>query len=342
MVDSYEPMPNVIKLRKEINLPIFVIIIGIVIGVYHWFSYLFPFTNNAFVATNITPVAADVSGYVTKVYVKNGEAVKKGAPLIRVYQKPYQLALDYAKSKYEQAIERIAVIEHQTKRTRALLNAANYDYEKAKLRFNYKDNKAVRQAIPMLEIKELNYSLHAAEKKRDALQHQIEIEDQQIVEQKKKVSALKAAMDNAQVNFNLTILKAPADGYVDNMYISNFTPVKIHEPLFSFVDSSQWWVQANFDETDLRRIRPGDKAYIILRMYYFHKFFHGEIVYTIWPANRQTTSSRSQQQIVKNENEWLLIPQRLPLQIKILDPDPNFPLQPGASAYVYLKAHTHD
>ena len=331
-----------LKIKKEVNLPIIVIVIGILVGVYHWFSYLVPFTNNAFVATNITPVAADVSGYVTKVYVKNGEAVKKGAPLIRVYQKPYQLALEYARAKHEQAIERIAVIQHQTKKTRDLLKAANYEYEKAKLRYRYKDNKAVRQAIPMLEIKELDYSLHAAKKKRDALINQIKIEDQQIIEQTKKVRALKAAMDNAQVNLNLTILKAPSDGFVDNMYISNNTPVKIHEPLFSFVDNTQWWVQANFDETDLRRIRPGDEATIILRMYYFHKVFHGVIVNSIWPANRQETSHRSQQQVVKNENEWLLIPQRLPLQIKILDPDPNFPLQPGASAYVYLKAHTHD
>ena len=65
-------MLKVVKLsKKEINLPIIVIIIGIAIGVYHWFSYLVPFTNNAFVATNITPIAADVSGYVTKLYVKH-------------------------------------------------------------------------------------------------------------------------------------------------------------------------------------------------------------------------------------------------------------------------------
>ena len=326
---------------KKINLPIVVIVIGSMIGIYHWFSYLIPITNSAFIATNVTPVAADVSGYVTKVYVKNGEAVKKGDPLFRVYQKPYELALDYSAAKYEQAFARIAVIEHQTKKTRDLLKAANYEYEKARLRYQYKDNKTVRQAVPMLEIKELYYSLHAFKKKRDALINQIKIEDQQIIEQQHKVRALKASWENAKVNLNLTIIRAPSDGYVDNMYLSNNTPVKIHEPLFSFVDTTQWWVQANFDETDLRRIRPGDKAYVILRMYYFHKLFHGEIVNTIWPANRQKTSDRSQQQIVKNENEWLLIPQRLPLQIKILDPDPNFPLQPGASAYVYLKAHSH-
>lgn len=336
-------MLPVIKLSKsEINLPVIVLFIGLAIGVYHWFSYYIPFTNNAFVATNTMPVAADVSGFITKVYVKNGQMVKAGAPLIEVYPVPYRLAYEYAKASYEQAIEKIGVIEHETKRTRDLLAAANYNMEKARIRYEYKDNRSVREAVPKLEIKELGYSLQRAIKQRDALRNQIEIEDQQIVEQRKKVNALKAAMDNALVNLNLTIVRAPADGYADNMFISEGTPVKIHEPLFSFVDTTKWWIQANFDETDLRRIRPGDQAIVFLRMYYFHKIFHGKIVNQIWPANRQKTSDRSQQQIVHNENEWLLLPQRLPLQIQILDPDPNFPLHPGASAYVYLKAHTHD
>lgn len=335
-------MLPVIKLSKsEINLPVIVLIIGLLIGVYHWFSYFIPFTNNAFVATNTMPVAADVSGFVTKIYVKNGEPVKAGAPLFEVYPIPYQLDYDYAKARYEEAIEKIGVIERETEKTQALLDAANYDLQTAKIRYKLKDNRSVREAIPLLEIKELGFSLHGAEKKVDALRKQIAIEDQQIVEQKKTVLALKAAMSNAQVNLDLTIVRAPADGYADNMFISNGTPVKIHEPLFSFIDTTKWWIQANFDETDLRRIRPGDEAIIFLRMYYFHKIFHGRIVNKIWPANRQKTADRSQQQIVQNENEWLLLPQRLPLQIQIIDPDPNFPLHPGASAYVYLKAHTH-
>lgn len=335
-------MQKIFKVSKnEVNLPVIVIVIAIAIGLFHLFSYMIPFTNNAFVATNIAPVAADVSGFITKVYVKNGQHVKKNDPLIKVYQKPYRLAYEFAKASYNEAIERIHVIEQQTMRTRQLLKAAIYDYEKAKLEYQYKDNIRVREAVPALEIKKLHYNLQFKEKKRDALQQQIAVEDQQIVQQKRRVEALKASMDNALVNLNLTIVRAPSDGMVDNMYISSGTPIKIHDPLFSFIDTKNWWIQANFDETDLRRIRPGDEAIIILRMYYFRKVFHGIIVNDIWAANRQSTVTRTQQQHVTNENAWLLIPQRLPLQIKIIDPDPNYPFQPGTSAYVYLKAHTH-
>ncbi len=90
-------MKDLLKtIKNEITFPIIVIIVGLFIGFYHLFSYLIPFTDNAFVATNVTPIAADVSGYITKIHVKNGQAVKKNDPLFVVYQKPYELA--YKKS----------------------------------------------------------------------------------------------------------------------------------------------------------------------------------------------------------------------------------------------------
>ena len=86
----------------------------------------------------------------------------------------------------------------------------------------------------------------------------------------------------------------------------------------------------------MRHARPGDRVTIVLRMYYFEKIFHGVIVNHVWAANRQNINARTQQQVVVNRNEWLNLPQRFPLQIKVLDPDPRYPLNPGASAYVYI------
>ena len=147
-------------LKDEINLPIIVIIIGFLIAIYHIFSFLIPVTNHAFIATNTSPVAADVSGYITKVYVTNGQYVKKNDPLIRVYRKPYRLKYEYAKAKYEEALEKIKVIERRTNRTRELLAAANYDYQRLELIYNTKHKQIVSRAIPALEIKILNYERH--------------------------------------------------------------------------------------------------------------------------------------------------------------------------------------
>jgi multidrug resistance efflux pump len=263
--------------------------------------------------------------------------VKAGDPLFEVYQPPYQLAYEAAKAKYEEAIEHVKVIELQTEKTTSLLNAAKFEYEKAQYEYNLKNASSVEQALSKLEIKELHYNLMSIEKTMESFKKQIAIEDQQIIQQKKLIQVLKAEMDNAKVNLDLTVVTAPSDGVIDNLYIGVGTPVKIREPLFSFIDTSKWWVQANFNETDLRNVRVGDDATIILRTYYFDKIFHGKVVNTMWAADRKITDPRSQQQKITQTNQWLLEPQRFPVQIEILDPDPKYPFNPGASAYVYIK-----
>jgi membrane fusion protein (multidrug efflux system) len=330
-------MPPVFKvLKKEINFPVIIVAIGLLIGIYHIFSYLIPFTDDAFVVTNIAPIAADVEGYITHLYVKNGQAVKKGEPLFMVYQKPYRLAYQHDKAKYEEALEEIKVIQRKTDKTVSLLRATEFELKKARYNYLLKSDSTLSLAVSAMEIKDLLYTMQAMEHQKISLQQQVAIEKQKIQKQKKTVKALNAQMNNAKVNLDLTTVRAPADGMIDNMYISVGTPIKIHQPLFSFIDTAHWWIQANFNETDLRKVRVGDKVTIILRMYYWDRIFHGRVVNNIWAADRQVTSERSQQQKVSNENQWLLLPQRFPLQIEILDPDPKYPLNPGASAYVYI------
>jgi membrane fusion protein, multidrug efflux system len=322
--------------RKKINLPWIVVFIALIIGIFHLFSYLIPFTDNAFVVTNVTPVAADVSGFITDIHVKNGQRVKKDQPIFTVYRVPYQLAYQQAKADYLEGIKKIEVFKKQIKRSQALIQSVDSELAKVDYELRLKKGSYVAQAVSILEIKKLHYDSDTLKHKRISLQQEVEVLLAQIEQQKHTIQSLKAKKDNAQINLDLTIVRAPSNGVIDNMYISPNTPIKIHEPIFSFIDTSNYYIQANFNETDLRRVRIGDKAYIILRMYYFDKIFHGVVVNSLWAAERQSTAPKSQMQLVRNENEWLLLPQRFPLQIKILDPDPCYPLNPGASAYVYI------
>ena len=258
--------------------------------------------------TNVTPIAADVSGFVTKIYVSNGTVVKKDEPLFEVYQKPYQLEYDHASAKYKEAVEHLKVIEQETEKTTALLKAAKFSYEKAQYEFDLKNASSVHEALSKLEVKKRNYDMQTAKNNRHYfLAKQLAVEDQEMVKQEQTIKAAKALMHNAKVNLDLTVVRAPSDGVVDNLYIGLGTPVKIHEPLFSFIDTSTWWIQANLNETDLRNVRPGDEVIIMLRMYYFDRIFHGKVVNTMWAADRKTTIHRTQQQRLISENDWLLV-----------------------------------
>lgn len=323
-------------IRKQLNLPIIIVGLAGVIGIYHIFSYLIPFTDNAFVVTNVTPVAADVSGFITDIYVKNGQAIKKDQPIFKVYQEPYRLAFSQASADYQQGLKKVIVLQRQIDKANSLVKSTQAELAKAQYELDLKKDQVVAEAVPVLEIKKLGYDVEVLTNKLAALQHEVAILAAQVDEQHQIVASLKAKMDNAQVNLDLTVVRAPSNGVVDNMYISTNTPIKIHEPVFSFIDTTNYYIQANLNETDLRNVRVGDKVTIMLRMYYFDKIFHGVIVNTLWAADRQTTSAKTQLQKVQNENEWLLLPQRFPVQIKVLDVDPNYPLNPGASAYVYI------
>mgnify|MGYP003418402289 FL=1 len=323
-------------IRKQLNLPLIIVGFAGVIGIYHIFSYLIPFTDNAFVVTNVTPVAADVSGFITDIYVKNGQPIKKDQSIFKVYQEPYRLAFSQASADYQQGLKKVIVLQRQIDKANSLVKSTQAELAKAQYELDLKKDQVVAEAVPVLEIKKLGYDVEVLTNKLAALQHEVAILAAQVDEQQQIVASLKAKMDNAQVNLDLTVVRAPSNGVVDNMYISTNTPIKIHEPVFSFIDTTNYYIQANLNETDLRNVRVGDKVTIMLRMYYFDKIFHGVIVNTLWAADRQTTSAKTQLQKVQNENEWLLLPQRFPVQIKVLDVDPNYPLNPGASAYVYI------
>ncbi len=325
--------------KDKLNIPTLIVVIAIFAGLFHLFSYLLPFTDDAFVTTNSQVVAADTAGFIEEIYVQNGEAVKKGSPLFRVYDVPYKLAYQKAQADFLAAEANIEVIQQQTAKNKVLYSAMTQQLAKLQYQYTLKSDPSVNRSIAQLDLQNLAFDVKTQNDQVRALNKQIEIDDKQLKQQEQIVVAAKAALDIAKINLDLTIVRAGSDGIVDNMYLSVGTPVVQHQPLFSFINTNAWYVQANFNETDLRNVRPGDKVTFILRMYYFNKIFHGVVVNKLWVSDRQTTVQRTQQQVVQNENEWLKLPQRFPLQIKILDPESEFPLNPGASAFVYI--HTN-
>ena len=324
------------KLLNWINFPRFVVLIGIISAVSYLCSFLFPITDNAFVINNIRPVAADVSGYITHIYVTNGQKVKKGDPLFIVFQKPYELTYKAAISDVEVAKQGYISLKEQLLMDQATMRADEQIYKK--LLNDYQGYKDAYKtfAVLRLEVDNLEHDSKTALNNLEAIKRKVATDKSDLEVQLKKIKMLEYKAGVAKVNLDETIVKAATDGIIQNMYLSLNMPVKIHEPLFSFVDTSETFIQANFTETDLRLIKEGDKATIIPRMYLGQKMFHGVVISTNWAVARQETQANTQLQKVARENEWVLLPQRFPVQIKVLDPDPKFPLNVGASMYVYI------
>jgi len=326
------------KLKRHINFANSVITIGAITALLYIFSYLFPVTDNAFVVSNVRPVAAQVRGYVTNVYIKNGDYVKKGQKLFTVFDKPYQYAYEQLSADLETAKAKLKVAQKTLERDEQVSINQQATYIKLaqdddKFQEAYKIN-----AVSKMTLQNSEQATKAAKATWLASQKQIELDKENITAAEKEIASLSAKVKNAKVDLDETVVYAEDDGIVQNFYVSLGTPVNINQPLFSFVDAKEIYFQANFNETDLRNVHTGNDVLIFPRIYLGQKIFHGKITSDYWAANRQITDNRSQMQNVTNENQWVLLPQRMPVQIKVIDPDPKYPLRVGTSAYVYIQA----
>lgn len=206
--------------KDKLNIPTLIVVIAIFAGLFHLFSYLLPFTDDAFVTTNSQVVAADTAGFIEEIYVQNGEAVKKGSPLFRVYDVPYKLAYQKAQADFLAAEANIEVIQQQTAKNKVLYSAMTQQLAKLQYQYTLKSDPSVNRSIAQLDLQNLAFDVKTQNDQVRALNKQIEIDDKQLKQQEQIVVDAKAALDIAKINLDLTIVRAGSDGIVDNMSLS--------------------------------------------------------------------------------------------------------------------------
>ena len=326
-----------VTFKKLITVPNVIIALGIISAFVYIFSYLFPFTDNSFIVNNVRPVAAQVSGYITDLYVKNGDYVTKGQKLFTVFKKPYLYTVEQLTADLGVAESKLAVLKASYERDQLLSDNKQKIYIKlAQDTEKYTHGYRIK-SISLITLQNSQQDMQAAKDDWSAALKQLEIDKHSISAQEKQIQSISAQLKNAQVNLELTDVYSQGNGVVQNLFFAVGAPININQPLFSLVDTDELFIQANFNETDLRNVRKGSKVYIFPRMYLGRKMFHGEVISDYWSANRQEVDNRTQLQNVVNENRWILLPQRLPVIIKITDIDPHYPLRVGTSAYVYVR-----
>jgi len=168
------------RLKRNITFANSVIFIGAITALLYIFSYLFPVTDNAFVVNNVRPVAALVKGYVTNVYIKNGDNVKKGQKLFTVFDKPYRYTVEQyeadlaaAKSKLntlQKTLERDEQVSQNQQEIYTRLAQDDDKYQKA-----YKIN-----AVSLMTLQNSEQETKGAKASLAASQKQIEIDQSSI------------------------------------------------------------------------------------------------------------------------------------------------------------------
>lgn len=224
------------RLRRWVTLANIIIFIGLLTTIIYLFSFLFPFTDNAFVVNNVRPVAALANGYITSLYVQNGDTVKKGQKLFTVFQEPYIYALEQLGADLAGAEAKLAALKATYERDLKLSENEQKNYIKLKLDDQKYHKGYLLKSVSLITLQNSQQETKAAKDKWDAALKLLEIDQHQITVQENEIKSLRARLKNAKVNLEQTEVYAQSNGIVQNLFFSVGTPVNINQPLFL------WWI----------------------------------------------------------------------------------------------------
>lgn len=313
-----------------------VFLLGAFVMLGYYLLGVFHFTDNAFVVQVSTPVAPRVSGVITEVHVKNGQRVNAGDVLVKLDATSYAQKFQASVAQYEQALISLEVSTQKIKVSENSLKAAMATLDSLKNQFNAKDHPGVRAGVSQIDMSDLRNKIKAQTSQVESSKIQIGIDQLQVQMQEKQVQALKALMLSAETDLKHTSVIAAVDGVVENVFLGIGAHVSSSSGMFTLINKGETFIQANYDETELAGVKVGDRATIYPRIYLGNKSFEGVVVANPFGVSRQLNTPMSGSPYVATENKWLLLPQRLPVIIKITDIDEKYPLVNGMSTYVRL------
>jgi membrane fusion protein (multidrug efflux system) len=291
-----------------------------------------PSTDNAYVNANVINLATQVTGIVAKVQIKNQQFVKKNQILFQLDSAPFTIAVQKAQAKLKDTINAVHAQESAVKASQATL-----EEQQARLINTEKDTqrtlKLVQQKLASQSEGDLAVSnLKVAKATVKTAQHQLQQAQAQLGDQgDAQIKTAQADLANAQLDLKHTTLRASHSGFIENFSLRKGSEVTAYLPICALIEDDQWWVDANYKETQLEPIRPGQVATITLDLYP-GKSFRG-VVETI------SHGSGTSFALVPTENasgNWVKVTQRFPVRIKIIAPSQQTPLRIGASADVTI------
>lgn len=301
--------------------------------------YANPRTDDAYVHANTAALAAHVSGQIVKLSIRDNQHVNKGDLLFVVDPRPYRLALDTAKTKLNLTEIEIKTLQDTINSAAALLTERRVDAANAKQYLDRIVPLRARDFVTDNDLVEARNKLKAAEaavasasselrKAQDALG--------MLGDVNQRLRAAQEEIDDAQLNSDYCSVRAPFDGYVTNLNISEGQYANVGQPVLTLVDDRNWYVLAYFREDLLDRIRPGMRADVSL-LSYPGRSFQGEVEGIGWGLFQENGATVSGLPNVEETLNWVRLNQRFPVRIVLKRGDTDHPFRMGQTAVVTIR-----
>jgi membrane fusion protein, multidrug efflux system len=323
--------------RQRLRRPL-LFILPIVVALFGVGEYLaeepYVSTDDAFVRAAKVTINARVAGQAVEIAVRDNERVRQGQLLFRIDPEPYQIAVDHAEAQLRSARLQIGGLkatyrqqqaELQSARDTAAFDEREYDRKKALLAADF----TPRQVYDQVET-----NLKVARQHVASIEHQIsntvvalDGDPDVDIDHHPVVRAARSQLDRARLDLSYATVRAPDDGIVtrvDDLQVGGF--VNPGAPVFSMLSSRRIWIEANFRETGLTYMRPGQEATISVDAYP-DRAFRAHIV-SMSPGTGSDFSVLPPENATGN---WVKVVQRLPVRLEFDEIDAERPLFSGIS-----------
>ena len=305
-------------LKKRVLVPSITGIIFLLCGLFYAVhTVYYKSTDDAFIEGHVITVAPRVSGPVLHLNIEDNQDVKKGDLLLEIDPNDYQAKLKETKAKLDEAKAALVSADNQVTKSLSDLDFAKNDYERySKMREKGISSKQDYEAsLNKLTVAEANNN--SAKAKFNEIQSSIK--------------RLEAEVEQDELNLSYTKIYAAADGKITNRSVEQGNYVQVAQPMFAIVPEKMWIV-ANFKETQLANMKPGQPVKIKIDTYGGKKF-KGKV-----DSIQRSTGARAS--LFPPENavgSYVKIVQRVPVKIVFTEDISKYNIVPGMSVVPEVK-----
>jgi membrane fusion protein (multidrug efflux system) len=339
---------------------------GIAYGAYEYLhAARFVATDNAYTAAETAQVTPAISGIVREVHVADTQPVKQGDVIVVLDDTDARLALDQAEAELGRSIRRvrgyvandsslaaqIASRVSEEQRVAAQLTAARADFERAEVDLERRKALASSGSVSGDELTKAENAYETAQANLVATRASAEqakanysaaigsraanavlIADA-TEETNPEVTLARARRDQAAVNLERTVIRAPVDGVVVKRTVQVGQQVQAGSPLLSVVPLSEVHVDANFKEVQLDKVRIGQPVEVFSDLYGKKVTYHG----TVTGLSGGTGSAFATIPAQNATGNWIKVVQRVPVRVRLDAAELKIrPLQVGLSMHATI------
>ncbi|HEK22045.1 MAG: HlyD family secretion protein [Mucilaginibacter sp.] len=238
-------------------------------------------TDNAQIESNAVPVLSRVSGYIDTFTLNDYQSVKRNEILLSIDSREYKIAVQQAEADLAVAKADLASAEAQINNLGSdkSVASAGVSVEQVGLDKAFRDLKRDQAlynegSITQHQLDNSNSAYQVAQKQLLSSQsHVRQVQTQsgtanaQISRAKANVAVREAALETAKLNLSYTVVQAPAGGKIGKTNLQKGQYIQPGQPLFNIITNDQYWIVANFKETQIEHMKIGQPVKIVVDGY---------------------------------------------------------------------------